>query len=332
MKKQILVSGVRASSEPHIGNYLGALRQFVQYQDVHDCSFFIVDLHTLTTPFEPKELRKNSLEVAADYLAIGLDPKKSVIYLQSQVPEHVELAWILSCITPLSELYRMTQFKDKAGVTGSDLTLKAVSNINLGLLSYPVLMAADILVRKGELVPVGEDQVQHLELARVIARKFNNQFGKTFPEPKALLNETGARIMSLTDPDKKMSKTGGQGILISDPPTEIQKKLRKAVTATDATGKSKGVDNLFRLLREFGTKEQIQFFENAYQDNTIKFSELKDILAEDIAKYFAPFREKRKELLDNPEIIAEILADGAEKARERARETMLEVKKKIGLL
>ncbi|MDB4939677.1 MAG: Tryptophanyl-tRNA synthetase [Candidatus Doudnabacteria bacterium] len=325
MKKQTLVSGLRASSEPHIGNYLGAIRQFLKYQELHDCNFFIADLHTLTTPFEPKELRKNALEVAADYIALGLDPKKSTLYLQSQVAEHAELAWIFNCITPLGELYRMTQFKDKTGSANKE-------SVNAGLLNYPVLMAADILLYKAEIVPVGEDQVQHLELARVIAKKFNNQFGKTFPEPKALLESETARIMSLNDPEKKMSKTGGQGILINDSPAEIQRKLRKAVTATDATGKSKGVDNLFRLLREFGNKEQIQFFENAYQENTIKFSELKDILSEDIAHYFAPFREKRKELLNSPEYIAEALADGAEKARERARATMQEVKKKVGLL
>jgi len=324
MKKQILTSGVRASSEPHIGNYLGALKQFIDYQDVHDCTFFIVDLHTLTTPFEPKELRRNILEVAADYLALGLDPEKSTIYVQSHVPEHSELAWIFSCITPLGELYRMTQFKDKSEDVSKE-------SINAGLLTYPVLMAADILVNKGEVVPVGEDQVQHIELARVIARKFNARFGKTFPEPKPLLTEA-KRVMSLTNPDKKMSKTGGEGILLSDSPEDIKKKLRKAVTATDAKGKSKGVENLFSLLREFGTKEQIQFFEDAYKNNTIKFSELKDVLAEDIANYFAPFRERRKELLENPEVIARALADGAEKARERARETMMEVKKKIGLL
>lgn len=324
MKKQTLVSGLRASSEPHIGNYLGAIRQFLKYQDQYECNFFIADLHTLTTPFEPKELRKNAMEVAADYLALGIDPKKSNLYLQSQIAEHAELAWIFNCITPLGELYRMTQFKDKSSGVSKE-------GINSGLLNYPVLMAADILLYKAQVVPVGEDQVQHLELARIIARKFNNHFGKTFPEPQAVLNDT-ARIMSLTEPNKKMSKTGGQGILINDSPAEIQKKLRKAVTATDAKGKSQGVENLFRLLREFGSKEQIQFFENAYAENTIKFSELKDIIAEDIANYFKPFREKRKELLSSPEVIAEALSDGAERAREKAKETMSEVKKKIGLL
>ncbi len=324
MKKKILASGIRASSEPHIGNYLGAIRQFVEMQDEYDCTFFIVDLHTLTTPFEPKELRKNSIEVAADFLALGIDPKKSNLYMQSQVAEHSELAWIFNCITPLGELYRMTQFKDKSSGENRD-------SINSGLLNYPVLMAADILVHKAEVVPVGEDQVQHIELARVIARKFNNHFGRTFPEPKPLLTQT-SRIMSLTDPNKKMSKTGGEGILLSDSPAEIQKKLRKAVTATDAKGKSKGVENLFVLLREFGSKDQIQFFENAHLENTIKFSELKDVIAEDISNFFAPFREKRKGLLQNPDIIARALTEGAEKARDTARETMSEVKKKIGLI
>ncbi len=324
MKKKILASGIRASSEPHIGNYLGAIKQFIELQDVHDCSFFIVDLHTLTTPFEPKELRRNSIEVAADFLALGIDPHKSTLYLQSQVAEHSELAWIFNCITPLGELYRMTQFKDKSGNENKD-------SINSGLLNYPVLMAADILIHKAEIVPVGEDQVQHIELARIIARKFNNQFGKTFPEPKHFLTQT-SRIMSLSDPHKKMSKTGGEGILLSDSPAEIQKKLRKAVTASTTKGTSKGVENLFVLLREFGTKEQIQFFENAHLDGTIKFSELKDIIAENIANHFAPFREKRKELLSSPDVIARALTEGAEKARVRARETLTEVKKKVGLL
>ncbi len=323
MKKQILVSGLRATSEPHIGNYLGAIRQFLEKQEDFDCYFFIADLHTLTTAFEPEELRKNSLAVLADYIALGLDPKKNTIFLQSQVPQHTELAWIFNCITPVSELQRMTQFKDKASTD--------VKNINAGLLNYPVLMAADVLLYKGEVVPVGEDQVQHLELSRIIARKFNNAFGKTFPEPKPILNKT-ARVMSLTEPTKKMSKTGGAAILLSDSPEEIKKKLRKAVTATDATGKSEGVDNLMYLLKEFGNQEQYDFFQSQLKDNTIQFSHLKDALAEAISEHFKEFREKRKKLLEDPEYLAEVLATGAKKAQAVANKTMEEIKGKIGLL
>ncbi|TSC65742.1 MAG: tryptophanyl-tRNA synthetase [Candidatus Doudnabacteria bacterium Gr01-1014_77] len=324
MKKQILVSGLRATSEPHIGNYLGAIRQFIEKQDDYDCYFFIADLHTMTTPFEPKELRKSSLAVLADYIALGLDPKKSTIFLQSQVPQHTELAWIFNCITPVSELQRMTQFKDKASETNA-------KSINAGLLNYPVLMAADVLLYKGEVVPVGDDQVQHLELSRIISRKFNNAFGKVFPEPKPLLNKT-ARVMSLTEPTKKMSKTGGAGILLNDSPEEIKKKLRKAVTATDAKGKSAGVDNLMGLLKEFGTEGQYEFFQSQLKDNTIQFSHLKDALAEVIANHFAKFREKRAKLLADPEYLAEVLADGARKAQSIANKTISEVKEKVGLL
>lgn len=325
MKKQRLVSGIRATSNPHIGNYLGAIRDNISLQDddSYERFYFIVDLHSLTTPFEPKELRKNSIEVAADYLALGLDPKKSALFLQSQVAEHSELAWIFNCITPISELYRMTQFKEKSE--------QHKDSINAGLLNYPVLMAADILIYKGEVVPVGEDQLQHIELARIIARKFNNKLGKTFPEPKAY-QAKALRLKSLIDPEKKMSKTGDEALMINDSPEEIKRKLKKAVTATDAKGKSAGVDNLFFLLREFGTKEQIQQFENAREDGSLKFSELKESLAEQIANYFQPFRKRRAELLKDPGYIAEVLADGAQKAKAVAEETMKEVKQKTGLL
>ena len=323
MKKQTLVSGVRPTGQLHIGNYLGAIKQFVELQNDHECFFAVVDLHALTTPFDPKTLRQDTLEITADYIAAGLDPKKATIFLQSHVPQHAELAWILNCITPLGELYRMTQFKDKSE--------QHKDSINAGLLNYPILMAADILMYKPTVVPVGEDQVQHVELTRVIARKFNNKFGETFPEPKPILNKT-LRVKSLTNPEKKMSKTGDEALLMADEPAEIHRKLKKAVTATDGSGKSAGVENLILLLREFGTKEQIKNFENALDDNTIRFSELKEVLAEQIANYFAPFREKRKALLANPDELAAILADGAERARAKATETLSEVKAKIGLL
>lgn len=325
MTKQTIVSGIRATGRLHIGNYLGALRQFVELQNSgeHQYYFFIADLHALTTPFEPKELRDNTLEVVAEYLAAGVDPNQSVLFLQNHVPEHAELAWIFNCITPLGELERMTQFKDKAK--------QHRENVNVGLLAYPTLMAADILLYKPNMVPVGEDQAQHLELARTVARKFNSRFGKTFPEPKNFLQKP-LRIMSLSKPEKKMSKTGDEALMLDDTPAEITRKLKKAVTATDGRHKSAGVDNLLFLLRRFGSKQQIQQFEDAVKDNTIKYSELKEALADDITQHFAQFRERKKEILSDTRQLAEILAEGARKARQKASETLREVKQKTGLL
>ncbi len=350
-KQETIVSGIRATGQLHVGNYLGALKQFVDLQNSTDkqCFFFIADLHALTTPFDPKQLRQDTLEVVAEYLAAGLDPKKSVIFIQNHVPEHAELTWILNCITPLGELFRMAQFKDKAGSPNLfDKALVKTDNdperafeqlfnitkgrsVNTGLLDYPVLMAADILLYKPTLVPVGDDQTQHLELARIIVHKFNNKFGKTFPEPKNFLMKP-LRIMSLTHPDKKMSKTGDEALMIDDTPAEIARKLKKAVTATDTKKHSPGVDNLLLLLRHFGTKEQIQYFEDGVKQGTIKFSELKQTLADDIANHFAGFREKKRTLLNDTDTLAEILADGARRARAVAQKTLMEVKEKVGLL
>ncbi len=335
MNKETVVGGIRPTNKLHIGNYLGALKQFV---DVSNDSgrtsyFFIVDLHALTTPFEPKDLKYNVLDAAAAYIAAGFNYEKSALFVQSQLPEHSELTWIFNCITPLGELERMTQFKEKSQ--------QHAANINAGLLDYPVLMASDILLYKPAGVSVGDDQVQHVELARVIARKFNNRFGRTFPEPHPYVRKP-LRIMSLTDPGKKMSKTpdqsgtghaGDEGTLfLDDEPKEILRKLKKAVTASEPGKKSPGVENLFLLLEHFGTREQIAHFRDLQRNETLKFSELKEALARDIAEYFAEFREKKKELLSKPEQLAEILAVGARKARLVAAETLMEVKQKIGLL
>jgi tryptophanyl-tRNA synthetase len=324
-KQHTIFSGIRATGKLHIGNYLGALKQFVELQndENNNCYFFIADLHALTTPFEPTELKQNTLEVAAEYLAAGIDPNKCTFAVQSQVHEHSELAWIFDCITPLSELERMTQFKDKAR--------QHKTNVNAGLLTYPCLMAADILVYKADAVPVGEDQVQHVELARVVARKFNHKFGKTFPEPQTYLRKP-LRIMSLTDPTKKMSKTGDESLLLDDTPAEIHRKLKKAVTASEAGRRSPGEENLMLLLSHFGQDEEIRHFTKAQNEQTLKYSELKEALAKDIAKHFAQFREKKKALLAQPAKLAEVLGQGAEKAKKIARATLLEVKEKVGLL
>ena len=337
-KQEIIVGGIRPTNKLHIGNYLGALKQFLDISnDTKKTSFFfIVDLHAMTTPFEPKELRQNTLDAAATYLAAGFNPHNSTLFIQSHLVEHSELAWIFNCITPLGELERMTQFKEKSR--------QHATNINAGLLCYPVLMAADILLYKPTGVSVGDDQVQHVELSRVIARKFNNRFGKTFPEPQTFIRKP-LRIMSLTDPEKKMSKTphqslhsgtgqaGNDGaIFLDDSPQEIRRKLKKAVTASAAGQKSPGEENLMLLLAHFGQPEEISHFVDQQANGTLKFSELKESLAKDIGDYFAEFREKKKELLAKPEYLAEVLGDGAAKARKVASATLLEAKQKTGLL
>lgn len=328
MKQETIISGVQATGRMHIGNYLGALKQFVDIQNEGklQCYFFVADLHALTVPRDPKKLRQDTLEVVAEYIAAGLDPEKSVIFVQNHVLEHAELAWIFNCITPIGELERMTQFKDK-GRTQKD-------SVNAGLLTYPTLMAADILLYKPNFVPVGDDQVQHIELSRIIARKFNKQFGEVFPEPKPFLRKP-LRIMSLKDPAKKMSKTGDEPLYMDDTPSEIQAKLKKAVTATGGEGSastSEGVENLMFLMDQFGDAAVTAQFRGAIKDGSIKYSELKSVLADSIADYFAEFREKKAALLDDKQKIAQILADGAEKARQVAQKTMLEVKEKTGLL
>jgi tryptophanyl-tRNA synthetase len=324
-KSESIVSGMRATGRLHIGNYLGALKQWVELQNKGDMQyyFFMADLHALTTDFEPKELRANTLEAVAEYIAAGIDPKKSVLFIQNHVPEHAELAWIFSCGIPIGELERMTQFKDKSR--------QNKNNINAGLLTYPTLMAADILLYKPSFVPVGDDQTQHLELTRMIARKFNNKFGRTFPEPKNFLIKP-LRIMSLTHPDQKMSKTNDEALMLDDTPEEITRKLKKAVTATEGNSKSPGAENLLFLLRHFGTKDQITRFEDASKDGSIKFSELKQVLAQDIIEHFAEFRQKKRALLSDTDVLTDILADGARRAKAVAHETLMEVKEKVGLL
>lgn len=324
MEKQTVVSGIRASGALHIGNYLGALKQFVELQNQgHRCYFFIADLHALTSPFESKKLSKDTLDVAASYLAAGIDPNRSVFFLQNQILEHATLAWVFNCLLPLAELERMTQYKDKAK--------QHKESVNAGLLTYPALMAADILIYKPTAVPVGEDQTQHVELSRVVARKFNHKFGRTFPEPHTFLRKP-LRIMSLTDPSKKMSKTGDEALLLDDNPQEIQRKLKKAVTASESGKTSPGVENLFLLLEHFGPEEHVVYFRDAQKAGTLKFSELKEALAKDIAVYFENFRARKKSLLEKPEHLAEILGEGARKARTVAQNTLQEVKYRIGLL
>ena len=328
MSKPRILSGIQPSGKLHIGNYLGALKNFVQLQEVghFECYFFIADYHSLTEDYDPKEKARQTLDLALDFFALGLDPKKSTIFLQSQIPEHTELAWIFNTLASTGELERMTQYKDKAA--------RQQKNINAGLFTYPVLQAADILLYRPQLVPVGNDQLQHLELTNTIARRFNHRFGQTFTTVKPLMTNT-PRVMSLSNPNKKMSKSESTGCLfINDEPKEIEKKIKRAVTDTSPVGKEKspGVANLFVLLQNFGTSKDVEKFEAAYSAGNIKYAELKAVLSQRIADYFSDFRKRRKKLAQNPEGIKKRIFAGSKKAKKIASATLADVKGKIGLL
>ncbi|OGH65960.1 MAG: tryptophan--tRNA ligase [Candidatus Magasanikbacteria bacterium RIFCSPHIGHO2_02_FULL_41_13] len=326
MSKPIVVSGIQPTGNPHIGNYLGAMKNWVDMQNSgkYDCYFMIVDLHSLTGDMDAKTRRDQITRTAIDMLSIGLDPHKSTIFVQSHIQEHTELGWIFNTITPIAELERMTQFKDKS--------TRQTKNINTGLLTYPALMAADILLYHGTLVPVGQDQIQHVELTRDCARWFNNRYGGYFPEAKPLLTET-PKIMSLLEPEKKMSKSHGVDTIIelSDEPEVIMKKLKKAVTATEGGSDSPGAKNLIELLKYFATSQLHNQYLAAEKDGSIRYGDLKTDLANAISGYFEEFRIRRTQLLANHDEIADILSHGAEKARAVAQKTMDEVRRKVGI-
>ena len=320
-------SGIRPTGELHIGNYLGAIRQWRKLQEEHECFFCIVDYHAITTPFDPSKMKRNVFETLISYLVGGLDPEKCTIFLQSQVKEHTELAWILGTICPLGELKRMTQFKEKSK--------KHPQYINAGLLNYPLLMAADILLYKAELVPVGKDQVQHVELTRELARKFNKMFGEVFILPKVLLSE-GKKIMSLQNPKKKMSKTDDPKGCISlfDEPTEIKKKIMRAVTDSGKEIKydpkrKPGISNLILIYSLFSEK-RIEEIEKEFKGKGYAYfkKKLVKLLIEKLKK----FRERRKTLLKREIYLKEILEKGRKKAERIARETIREVKERMGFL
>ena len=323
MAKKVL-SGIQPTGVLHIGNYLGSLKHFVELQNKFDCFFFIADYHSITEQYNAQEKPEQVLGLAIDFLAAGLDPQKCTIFVQSQVPEHLELAWIFNTITPVSELKRMTQYKDKSR--------KQPENINMGLFGYPLLQAADILIYKPDFVPVGADQLQHVELTRKIARLFNNKFGEVFPEPDGLLTKT-SRVMSLSDASKKMSKSDNirSFIALDDEPEVVMNKMKKAVTGTGQEKDNPAVNNLFVLLKEFAQPEVYKKFAKDQEQGKISYKELKENLAKAIAEYFADFRQKKKELTKNKREVEDILEQGNKKARAIAMATLAEVKKKIGL-
>ena len=322
-----IFSGIRPTGGLHIGNYLGAIKQWIALQETNECVFCIVDLHAMTTPYNPKELQKNILETTAVYLAAGINPEKSIIFVQSEVKEHAELAWLLGTITPMGELSRMTQFKDKSE--------QHKDYINAGLFTYPVLMAADILLYKTKAVPVGKDQEQHVELTRTIARKFNQKFGEVFDEPETLMPKAGAKIMSLTNPKKKMSKSDEPKSCISlfDSPEDITKKIMSAETDSGKdviynVTKKPGISNLLTIY-SLVTDQSIQDIEKQFKGKG--YGDFKKSLAKVLVDYLEPFRRKEKELETRDVYVKDILEKGASRAKIIAETTMKEVREKMGL-
>ncbi len=322
-----IFSGVQPSGNLHIGNYLGAIKNWVKLQDEFESIFCIVDLHAITVPQKPEELRKRVLEVAKIYLASGIDPEKSSIFIQSHIKEHAELAWVLNSIAKMPELDKMTQFKDKTQKGGRE-------SAGVGLYDYPVLMAADILLYDTEKVPVGEDQVQHVELTRTLGKRFNSRFGETFVIPEPYITKEGMRIMGLDDPAKKMSKSAASEynyIALTDEPDVIRKKIKKAVTDSgseikyeDSKPALKNLINIYSGFSGKSTKEiEAMYVGKGYGD-------FKADLAEVIISKLQPIQEKMKALSD--EEVLQILKEGAEKVQKIAENKMKEVKEKIGFI
>ncbi len=320
-------SGMRSSGKLHLGNYLGAIKNWIDLQDKAEQAIFaVVDYHGITTPFDPQTYHEQVMDVILDYLSAGVDPDKSLLMRQSKVPQHTELAWIFNTITPVSWLERLPTYKEQLE--------KSPKYNHMGLLDYPVLMAADILIYKSNLVPVGEDQMPHIDLTNEIARKFNSMFGETFEPVKAHLTE-GARIMSLQDPMKKMSKTGDDGIALSDEPDTIRSKIKKAATDSEKEiifdeEKKPGISNLMTIYSLLNPSlKDMKQIETTYTGKS--YSEFKSDLGEIVVNFLKPFQDKHNELKKNPDYVISVLEKSEEKARELASVTLNDVKKKIGL-
>ncbi|SKA80664.1 tryptophanyl-tRNA synthetase [Clostridium sp. USBA 49] len=327
-KRKVIFSGIQPSGELTLGNYLGAIKNWIKLQDEYECYFCVVDLHAITVKQEPKNLRARTLEVMATYIASGIDPKKNTIFIQSHVPAHSEAAWLLNCYTYMGELGRMTQYKDKSQKYGE--------SVAAGLFNYPVLMAADILLYQTDLVPVGSDQKQHLELARDIAKRFNNTYSETFVIPEPYIAPNGAKIMSLQEPTKKMSKSDDNPnsyILIMDPPEVIRKKISRAVTDSIGIVKYRdeqpGVKNLITILSTL-TGMSIDEIEKKYEGQG--YAQFKKDVAEAIIYEIEPIQKKIKELLSDKTYLESIYKAGAEKANYVALKTLRKMQKKIGFI
>jgi tryptophanyl-tRNA synthetase len=322
-------SGVQPTADvPHLGNYIGAFRQWVRLQEKHECFFCVVDLHSLTVPWDPKLLARRSRQTAASLIAAGIDPERAVLFMQSEAPEHTELAWYLLCISRMGELGRMTQFKEKsrgqdAGATGT------------GLYVYPVLMAADVLAYRAQLVPVGDDQRQHLELMRNIAERFNRQLGETFPVPEPLIPEQGARIMALDDPLRKMDKSSGRGnnlIWMNDLPEVVRSKISKAVTDSGRDiryGPDKPAISNLLVIFSAVTGRNVDELEAQFASGG--YAPFKEALAVAINDFLDPFRSRYVQILEDSSQLDKVLDAGAERARETSSQTLHLVRDRVGL-
>ncbi|MDD4291224.1 MAG: tryptophan--tRNA ligase [Clostridia bacterium] len=327
--KKVVFSGVQPTGKLTLGNYLGAIRNWGQFQDDYECIYCVVDLHSITVKRVPAELRRQTYETLALYIACGIDPQKSILFVQSHVPAHAELTWVLNTITYVGEMNRMTQFKDKSS--------KHADNINMGLMDYPVLMASDILLYKTDLVPIGADQKQHLEIARDIAIRFNAQYSDTFTVPDGYIPKVGAKIMSLQQPTQKMSKSDENekaSIYLLDDADAIVRKFRSAVTDSDGEVRfdevnKPGISNLlgiYSLLSDKTIDEaEIEFANCGY-------SVFKDAVADAVIQKLAPIQAEQKRLLDDKDYLTEIMRQGAEKANCLARKTLSKVYRKVGFI
>lgn len=331
MSKPIVLSGCQPSGDLTIGNYLGALKQWVSMQDSHDCYYMLVDQHAITVRPNPEALRKATLDGLALYLACGVDPEKSTIFIQSHVPEHAQLSWVLNCYTQMGELNRMTQYKDKSQ--------KSEANMNSGLFTYPVLMAADILLYGADRVPVGDDQKQHLELARDIATRFNNLHGDTFTVPDPYIPEFGARVMSLLEPTKKMSKSDtnpGNFIGLLEEPKKLSKKIKRAITDSDEQAniyfdleEKPGVSNLLSLL-SCCTGETVEQLVPQYKDKM--YGHLKGDVANAVIALLEPIQEKYHQIRNDQAYLDSVMKAGAEKASARASKILAKVYNAVGFI
>jgi tryptophanyl-tRNA synthetase len=322
-----LFSGMQPTGGLHVGNWLGALRNWQKLQDTgdYDCLFCVVDSHAITVEYEPKELSRLVLETAFTYLACGLDPERAAVFVQSDVPQHLELAWYLGSVTPMGDLGRMTQFKEKSE--------EHRQNVNAGLFTYPILMAADVLLYKAEVIPVGEDQVQHLELAREICRRFNARFGDTFPEPKPVLSTT-PRIMGL-DGKSKMSKTRGNALELSDEPRLIEKKLKGAFTdplklRLGDPGRPE-VCNVFTMHRALQDEAPLAEIDSGCRSGALSCGDCKMRLRDALVRELTPIQARAAELRAEPRRVLEVLQNGAERARSLAEVTLGDVRRVMGL-
>ncbi len=330
MKKRVY-SGIRATGRLHLGNYFGAVKGMLALQETYDCIFSVVDLHTITVPYKPDTLQVSVRNIILDYLAAGLDPKKCSLEIQSKVPQHTELAYLLSTIYPVSRLEDLPTYKEKKS--------QYPKYVNMGLLYYPVLMAADVLLYKGELVPVGIDQEPHLEVMREIARKFNNLYGQTFPEPQRFnpsADGEGEHVPSLSGGGKMSKSVEGSYVSLTDDLETIRERLAAAPTDSGTIGgnvpRTGGVANLFKFLKLFKLDYEYNKFKHDYREKKIRYTELKEVLAQAIYKELKPFQEKRKEFAQNAKLVDSIIEESLQKCNQMADEAMREVREKMGLV